>query len=287
MKKIIPYLFLIVLLFSCEDVIEVDVPQEDPRLIVEALIRLDPSETSYMPIVKVSLTSSFFGTIPLTGLRDISIVNLSLPTAGGGNGIILQETAPGSGIYQDPDPVGLRFFEEGELLLQLEHEGRLYFARTYYVPSAPMDDLRQGDDILFDDDDIELEVTITDDGSMDNFYVMDYGEGEFLALEDKFFNGEQFSFSFFPERTLNPGDEVTVTIMGADREFFNYMDLLVEQTTDNQGVFETPVATPRGNIFDVTDLDNIDLFDNVGQPDVFPLGYFAVVQEYKRTIIIE
>ena len=51
--------------------------------------------------------------------------------------------------------------------------------------------------------------------------------------------------------------------------------------------FETPVATVRGNIFDVTDLDNIDLFDNVEQPDVFPLGYFAVVQEYKQTITIQ
>ncbi|WP_431121647.1 DUF4249 family protein [Flagellimonas flava] len=287
MKKIFPYLFFLFLLFSCEDVIEVDVPAEEPRLIVEALIRLDPNDSFHTPVVKVSLTSSFFGTIPLTGLRDITIINLSLPTAGGGNGIILQETAPGSGEYQDVDPVPTRFFEGGELLLQLEHEGRLYFARTHYVPSAPMDDLRQGDETLFDDDDIELEVTITDDGTADNFYVLDYGEGEFLALEDKFFNGEQFSFSFFPERTLNPGDEVTVSIMGADREFFNYMDLLVEQTTDNQGVFETPVATARGNIFDVTDLDNINLFDNVQQPDVFPLGYFAVVQEYKRTITIE
>ena len=282
-----PYLFFLILLFSCEDVIEVDVPEEEPRLIIDALIRLDPNESQYMPVVKVSLTSSFFGTIPLTGLRDITITNLSLPTLGGGNSIILEETAPGSGMYQDPDPVGIRFFEEGELLLQLEHQGRRYFARTHYVPSAPIDELKQGDETLFDEDDIELEVTITDDGTLDNFYIMDYGEGGFLALEDKFFNGQQFSFSFFPERTLNPGDEVTVRILGADREFFNYIDLLVEQTMDNGGVFETPVATARGNIFDVTDLDNIDLFDNVQQPNVFPLGYFAVVQEYSQTITVE
>ncbi|WP_420602078.1 DUF4249 family protein [Flagellimonas sp.] len=287
MKKFLSTSFLLLILFSCEDVVQVDTPEEEPRLIVEALIRLDPAQELYRPTVKVSLTSSFFGAIPVTGLRNITITNLGLSAVGGANAIILEETSEGSGLYQDRDPVGLRFFVGGELLLQLEHEGRLYFARTRYVPTVPIDDLRQGDETLFDEDDIELEITITDNGDNNDFYVIDFGEGEFLAIEDEFFNGQRFDFSFFPERTLNPGDEVTVSLMGADRDFFNYIDLLVEQTLDNAGVFETPVATVRGNIFDVTDLDNIDLFDNVEQPDVFPLGYFAVVQEYKQTVTIQ
>jgi len=65
------------------------------------------------------------------------------------------------------------------------------------------------------------------------------------------------------------------------------MDLLIEQTTNDAGVFATPVATVRGNVIDATDIDNIDLFDNVDQPDVFPLGYFAIVQVYKDTLIIQ
>ncbi|MET1259702.1 DUF4249 family protein [Flagellimonas sp. DF-77] len=287
MKKFFIALSGILLLFSCEDVIEVDVPSEDPRLIVEALIRIDESEEFFRPIIKVSLTSSFFGTIPLTGLRDITITNLSLPTDGGGNAVTLLETAPGSGMYQDDDPIGLRFFEDGELLLQLTHEGRLYFARTFYQRSVPIDNLEQGDETLFDDDDTEIKLTITDNPGTNDFYILDFGDGEFFALEDQFFDGEEFEFSYFVERDLQPGDELTVTLMGADETFFNYIDLLIEQTEDDAGVFQTPVATVRGNIFDVTDLDNIDLFDNVGQPDVFPLGYFAVVQEYKRTITIQ
>ena len=79
---------------------------------------------------------------------------------------------------------------------------------------------------------------------------------------------------------------MTISILGADRDFFNYMNNLIEQTEEGFGVFETPAATVRGNIFDVTDLDNIDVFDNVEQPEVFPLGYFAVVQEYRQTITI-
>ena len=169
MKKFIPTLFLLLTVFSCEDVVQIDTPEEEPRLIVEALIRLDPAEELYRPTVKVSLTSSFFGTIPVTGLRNITITNLGLSAVGGANAIILEETSEGSGLYQDRDPVGLRFFVGGELLLQLEHEGRLYFARTHYVPTVPIDNLSQGDETLFDEDDIELEITITDNGDNNDF----------------------------------------------------------------------------------------------------------------------
>jgi len=287
MRKKLMLLGLLVLVISCEDVIEVDVPTEEPRLIIDALIRIDVNQELSQPTIKVSLTGSFFGTTPVTGLTDITITNLDFDNAGGGNAIILEEVEPNSGIYRDPDPVGTDFLTDGRLILQLTHEDRIYFARTEFVPTVPIDNLEQGDETLFDDEDTELKVTITDDAQSDDFYILDFQSGEFLALEDEFFNGQTFEFSYFLERDLVAGEELTVSILGADQTFFNYVDLLVEQTQDDGGVFETPVATARGNIFDVTDLDNTEVFDNVNQPDVFPLGYFAVVQEYQSTIIIE
>ncbi len=86
---------------------------------------------------------------------------------------------------------------------------------------------------------------------------------------------------------LQPGDLLQVSLLGADRTFFNYMDLLVEQTEGQQGPFPPPVTTARGNVFDVTDLDNIENVDNASQPEVFPLGYFAIVQEFTSRITIE
>ena len=75
--------------------------------------------------------------------------------------------------------------------------------------------------------------------------------------------------------------------MGADEQFYNYMDQLIEQADDLQGPFQTPVATVRGNVFDVTDIDNLDRFDNVDRPNTFPLGYFAIVEEFTNTLTIE
>ncbi|MEL6975363.1 MAG: DUF4249 domain-containing protein, partial [Bacteroidota bacterium] len=130
-------------------------------------------------------------------------------------------------------------------------------------------------------------VTISDPPDEQNYYVFDFGFGEFLALDDQFIDGQDFEFSYFYERDLQAGDVVDVSVLGADREFHNYINLLVEQTENDGGVFETPAATIRGNVFDVTGLDNNLLFDNVNRPETFPLGYFAVVEEFTQTLTIE
>ena len=285
MKKIFLICGFFLILVSCEDVIQVDVPEEEPRLIVDALIRVDENISLFNAEVKVSLTSSFFGTIPLTGLRDVTIINLSLPTADCGNCLILLEKTPGSGVYEEIINPG--FFMEGELILQIGHEGRRYFARTEYVRAVPINSIEQGDGTLFNDDDTEVIVSFTDDPDADNFYVFDFDFGEFLVSDDEFYQGQDFSFSYFYDRQFEPGREINISILGADQGFHNYISLLVDQSEDELNIFDTPAATVRGNIFDVTDLDNIDVFDNVNQPELFPLGYFAVVQVYNETLVIE
>jgi hypothetical protein len=138
-----------------------------------------------------------------------------------------------------------------------------------------------------EEDETEVILSFTDDPENTNYYVFDFGFGEFLATEDTFYQGETFQFSYFYDRKFEPGTELQVSILGASERFYHYMDQLVEQGDDLQGPFQTPAATVRGNIFDITDLDNRDVFDNVEQPDVYPLGYFAIVQEDKKTIVIQ
>ena len=293
------FIAVIFLFHSCEDVIDVDVPTETPRLVVDAVLRVD-RDLPFVPVeVKVSETSDFFSNNTPTQLENaIIFYGVPLPNAPEIFEEVfsssLAESEPGSGIYV-PDP---NFSSDQRMqtqnvvpgtvfLLQLQHKGRFYSARTEYVPTVPIDMLEQGDQTLFDEDDTEVRVTITDTPDVNNFYVFDFGFGEFQALEDQFFQGQEFEFSYFYDENLQPGQEITVSILGANQEFFNYIDLLVEQTEDTGGVFEPPVTTARGNVFDVTDLDNIDVFDNVEQPDVFALGYFAVVQEFRSSITIE
>ncbi len=286
--------FLVVLV-SCEDVIEVDVPTEEPRLIVNALMRVDVDQPEIPAEVRVSLTNNFFEEIPVTNVDRMVVIQEFFDEDGVivGTGVTeFAEREPGSGIYI-PDPsVGAVIltsninFDVLYTLIITWGEKR-YAAQTRYVPSVPIDNLEIGDGTLFEDDETELIVTFTDDPDRDNFYVFDFGFGEFLTTEDEFYKGQQFQFSYFYDREFDPGTELEVSILGADQSFFNYMDLLIEQTEEQQGVFQTPVATARGNVFDITGLDNINILDNVERPNDFPLGYFAIVQEFKATITVQ
>lgn len=284
MRRFIIFILSIYILISCEDVIEVDVVSEPPRLVVDAVIRIDESAQFQTARVEVSLTDSFFGESPVTELTNIGITNIDQEsTFANPNTIQLLEVEPG--VYERQK--NTTFFTEGRLVFQLTHEGRNYFSATQYVPTVPIDSLEQRDGSLFGGDDTEIAITFTDNPDRDDYYVFDFGFDEFLVSEDSFYQGQQFEFSYFYDDKLQPGTEVEISILGADLTFFNYMGLLFLQSGDSQGPFQTPVATVRGNIFDVTDIDNIDSFDNVDQPDSFALGYFAIVQEFKRSIVIE
>ncbi len=299
MKNKLTLIGLLIMLFGCEDVVDVEVPTTSPRLIINGILRVDENE-EFVPIeIKVTETNNFFEESPVTSLENAIIIfgqpnpdapellnNLATSS--------LAESAPGSGIYI-PDPTfdSDQRIQTSSLLpntvfiLILEHKGRRYAARTPYSKTVPIDNLVQGNETLFDEDDTEVKITISDMTDIENYYVFDLGFGEFLALDDQFIDGQQFEFSYFYQKDLEPGQEIEVNILGADQRFFNYVDLLIEQTQNDGGVFETPAATVRGNVFDVTGLDNNLLFDNVNRPEDFPLGYFAVVEEFSQTLVIE
>lgn len=286
-------------LVGCEEVIDVEVPEEEPRLVVDGLLRVDTTQT-FVPVeVRLTQTAGFFGEIkPVTDAEQVIIILQTFDENGQSTSTgtkSLTQLEPGSGIYV-PDPsfdadqrLRVSTVLSGDILytLVIQWKGRRYAAQTRYVTSVPIDELRLGDDTLFDEDATELIVRFTDDPDRDNFYVFDFGFGNFLATEDTFYKGQEFEFSYFYDQDFQPGTGLEVGILGADRTFFNYMDLLIAQTEGQQGPFQTPVATVRGNVFDVTGLDNIENTDNTVQPEVFPLGYFAIVQEFTKQITIE
>jgi len=292
-------IILLVLLLgstACEDVIEVDLPNTETRLIVDALIRVDIDEP-YLPIeVKLTRSSNFFEENTPTSAESVLIayeeVEDNIVVSQGQSS--LAETTPGSGIYV-PDPnfssdqrIPISALDRNYVYtLYIRHEGRLYLAQTKYVPVVPINSVIQGDGNLFGDDVTEVIVNFTDDPDADNFYLFDFDFDEYLVTEDTFYQGQEFEFSFFYDQKFDPQTVLEISILGVDNTFYNYMDQIIVQSGDSQGPFQTPVSTVRGNVFDITDLDNIEVLDNVDQPTVFPLGYFAIVQEQKASLVIE
>ena len=161
-------LLLSLLLISCEDVIEVDLPSTDSRLVVDAIIRVDESQ-EFVPVeIKVTGSSGFFEEIlPVSDIDSIFILYGEENEFGeivDASYSYLVELEMGSGLYvPDPnfssdqrirtDAIG----PETTFWLFIEHQDRRYAAKTQYVPSVPIISLEQGDNTLFED---ETEVII-------------------------------------------------------------------------------------------------------------------------------
>lgn len=297
MKKTLTYIFITLFIVSCEDPIDVDLPEVEARLVVDGLLRVNKSEEFVDVRITMRETSRFFDENQPTQVEN-AVISYGVLTDEGLFETLsfcnLIEESTGTGIYV-PDPnfttdqrIRTASAEPGVVfILQLTHNGKKYFAQTEYAPTAPIDNLEQGMDTFIDEDETEVKVTFTDDGTSDNYYAFDFMNNEFLVIEDEFFQGQQFEFSYFYNDEISAGDEVTVSILGSTEEFYNYMDLVLEQTQNDGGIFQTPVATVRGNVFDITGLDNITILDNVERPNDYALGFFAVAQEYTSSIVIQ
>ncbi|WP_299684701.1 DUF4249 family protein [uncultured Dokdonia sp.] len=297
MKKTLLYILIISAFASCEDVVDVDLDSEPPRLVVDALIRVDTSEELTEANIRVSLTSSFFGEIQPAEIESMQIQNEE-------NGsFVPYEPVPGEpGLFR-PFPTTVSPVIDNKILtsfltnpepvyiFSINYQDELYLARTSFIPTTPIDNIVQGEDTLFDEDDTEVIISFTDEPNREDFYVFDFDFGEFLTVEDTFFEGQDFEFSYFYEGDdflLEPGQEVNISILGADEPFYNYMEQLITQSDlGGNGPFQVPVSTVRGNILNAEGIDNIDIFNNVDRPDSFALGYFAIVQEFQNTIVIE
>ncbi|MBT8254822.1 MAG: DUF4249 domain-containing protein [Flavobacteriaceae bacterium] len=275
-------LCIVLLSWSCEDVIEVQTPSEAPRLIVDALIRVDTTQTTNLVRVKVSETNNFFGTVPPADLQQITMSNLDNP---GGDEQVLLEESPGSGIYSKLFPtdqlVNDRWF------LQIDFEDEFYVANARFQPSVPFDSVVQGDQTLFNEDDTEIILSYTDFPDREDYYLFDFDNNNFFASEDTFYRGQSFSFSYFYDDNLQTGDELEISILGINEDFYNYMNLLIDQSNEAASPFVTPSVTVRGNIINATEIDNDSIFNNLNNSNNFALGYFAIAQEFKTTITIE
>lgn len=280
---IIGSLVALMFLSSCEDVVQIETPAEEPRLVVDALIRIDTTLVSNLVRVKLTQTAPFFGTIEPAQVDQITLSNLDNP--GGDNQVLLEEE-PGSGIYS-------KLFPTEELIrdrwfLQIDWQGELFVAESRFIPTVPIDNLEQGTGFLGDEEETELIITYTDDPDRDDFYVIDFDLANFVTTRDEFNQGQQFSFSFFyDEDEVAPGDELEISILGADERFFDYMRQIVDQADNDGGPFATPTLTVRGNMINATDIDNDGTFDNVDNTDNFALGYFILSHAFTENITIE
>jgi len=272
MKKILfPILILFIGLFSsCEEVINVDLDSAPPRLVIDASIVWIKGSTGNAQKIKLSTTTGYYETeVPIVTGAIISITNSE-------NTVFNFTEIPNTGEYvcTNFDP------EIGEnYTLTIIHDGETYTGSETFQSLAPITRIEQNNNGGFTGKDIEIKAFYNDPANADNYYLYRYEYSNeatvsYNADEDRFFQGNENS-SRSQNDDLKVGDIIELTHFGVSKQYYNYMNILIGIIGSSGGPFQTPPATVRGNI------------KNITNPQNYPLGYFYLGETDMRRYVIQ
>ena len=258
--KILPVLLLLMFI-NCEKVVEIDVASIPPKLIIDASFEVlfDETPATSSTLVKLRLSADYFETeIPTVSDAIVFITDTS------NNAII---TFSDDNLDGDFSPL-TNFIPKDNTVYELTviYKNETYKGRASKIKSPTFISVSQGDATLFSGKETEVKVTFQDDAEKENYYLFDFTNTSFLALEDRFFNGTPYNFSFFyQEDEITLPANVTLKMSGITKQYFTYFRVLLSQSGQNGGgPFETVPSSLLGNMINTTNETN------------FPLGYFHI-----------
>ena len=262
MNKIKPLLVIILTLFlySCEDVIPVDLNTAAPKLVIEASINWKKGTSGNQQKITLATTTDFYSNeIPKVSGATVYIKNSS-------NTIFnfTESAIKGDYVCSNFIPVLNEVYT-----LTIISNGSTYNAKESLKSVAPITEIIQNNNGGFTGNTIEIKTYYNDPANEPNYYLYKYiysnqVKTNFYVDQDEFFNGNKF-FSISQNNDLKVGDKIEVTHYGISKAYYNYMSVLVSIAGNNGGgPFQSPPATVRGNIINTTNAAD------------YPLGYFSL-----------
>ena len=143
MRRTFLFLVLALVFFSCEDVIGVDLPTSETRLVVDALIGFNSRNGDSITVgqVKLTLTAPFFNDrVPPAEGATVEIIDGQT-----GEVFPLSESDPGIFTMGFPE---LRF--DRDYTLSIQYDGEVFTATERLTPSPVINDAIQGDGVHSD-----------------------------------------------------------------------------------------------------------------------------------------
>lgn len=262
MKKLIYIICLSIIIISCEDVIDVDVPTENPRLVIEASINWFNGTPGNEQDIKLTLSAPYFNnSVPPANDAQIQIIDSN-------NNTFNFVEDGNTGIYKNSSFIPI-LNETYNLTIIYQEE--IFTATETLKSVASIDYVEQKDDGGFSGNETELKAYYLDPEDEENYYFFEFISDipvipSLEVYKDEFTNGNEI-FGFYTEEDLEAGDMVTIRNYGISEQFYNYMFILLQQNSEEGGgPFETQPATVRGNCINQTNSKN------------YPLGYFRLSQ---------
>lgn len=263
MKKLALLISCIFFLFSCEEVIEIEVPSGEPKLIIDAVFEVyfDAVPVTADTYVKLRLSADYFDEeIPVVTNAIVTLTNRS------NNTILNFEDINSDGNYK---PVDSFIPEDGvEYELSVTYNNEVFKGKATKTKTPRFTSVEQGTKTLFSGKETEVKVIFPDDGTQENFYQFDFANNLYLSIEDRFFNGSDYNFSFFyQEEEIEIPTTVHIKMSSVTKEYYTFFRVFSNQSGQSGGgPFSTIPSSLLGNIVNTTNSEN------------FPLGYFHIAE---------
>lgn len=269
MKRVLFFIMLVGFM-SCEDVIDVDLPQSEPKLIIDASINWLKGTSGNFQAIKLSLSAPYFDTnIPPANGAVVKIINSQ-------NTEFVFEEDGNTGVYINNtfSPIIDETYQ-----LTIIYNNETYTAVETLKSVSPITRVEQEKTGGFLGEDYEIKAFTTDPLDEDNYYLIEFSNDiptlpTLEVFKDEFVNGNEV-FAYFSDEDLEIGNEIKIRTYGTSERFYEFMFILLQQTSEGGGgPFETQPATVRGNCINTTNKEN------------YPLGYFRLseIDEFIYTI---
>jgi hypothetical protein len=241
--KNIYYLLILTFLFSgCEKVIDVDLNDADPQIVIEGKIDGDNG----LAEVKISMTSSYFDTVPGAKVSDAMVfVNDEH-----GKKFRFYETAPG--VYRSFE---IRPETYTTYKLTVETGSEIYEAESTLNPVVPIDSVTwfYDEGSSFFDAGYYLKIHLTDPQEEQNFYrikvykngVLRNSSDDILLFNDRYINGNKIDVSLFND-PYKLKDTILVQLVSLDEKVYDYYKTFSELLNNNPG--SAAPANPNSNL---------------------------------------
>ena len=252
---------LITLAFtSCEDVVSVDVPTGQTRLVIEASLDWEKGTTGNNQTIKLSTSIPYFDAPESNNVTGASVTVTNLDTSE-----TFVFTDQNDGTYTTSQFVPIL---DNTYSLEVIYNNETYTATQTMTSVSDINSITQSVEGGFDDELLELNIYFDDPVNEENYYLVRYyEEGDlfpyFEDISDEFLNGNEIH-DFFEkdddedngQAAFQPGDTVDISLYGISEGYYNYMRLLIEQYYSGGDPFSSTAAEIRGNCTNETNPDN-------------------------------
>ena len=265
MKKYI-YIFSLLsfTIFSCQDVVEVDLETAQERLVIEAMIKWKKGTVGNDQIIKLTKTSSFYNN-ELVRATGATVVVTNINTLQTFNFLEI-----GDGIYITDafEPI-----LNNEYQLEITYNGEVYKATETLFESPEITEINQSIENYFSSEDPEIVMSFQDFIDQEDYYRLSFlqtRDDEIIDIAnytyDARFEENNILTDFYESDNIEANDQFVISVYKISRQFYNFINVLEEQGDSGFGPFTTPPVNVKGNCINMTNENN------------YPYGYFGLNQ---------